>query len=172
MTDQEEPQIGETITFTREWINEHGMCEECKELPASYFAPDLTMTHFTDNDPAKPVTQKGFRLCPICAALWASHGEELERLWQDEEDEDYSFPWEELDARFTTLPNPSDPTEGDHWEHADAVKQPLNNVWTIVEGETGNDWWALTGFHIVNKLFYVVTKEEWTDDDSAKNIRY
>lgn len=86
--------------------------------------------------------------------------------------EEYDFPYEELDARFHTLPNPSDPTEGDHWEHADAVKMPTNQVWTIVEGDEGDDWWALTGFHIVNKLFYVVTTEPWTDDDSAKNFRY
>lgn len=90
----------------------------------------------------------------------------------DEEDEAYDFPFEELSARFHALPNPSDPTEGNHWEHADAVKMPTNQVWTIVEGDEGRDWWALTGFHIVNKLFYVVTQEPWTDDDTGKNFRY
>ena len=54
----------------------------------------------------------------------------------DTQDEDYDFPWEDIDDRFTTLPNPSDPTEADHWEYDDAVKQPLNNVWTVVTGDS------------------------------------
>ena len=91
---------------------------------------------------------------------------------QGDEEEEYNFPFEELDDRFTKLPNPSDPTEADHWEHEDAIKMPTRQVWTIVEGDSGKDWWALTGFHIVNKLFYVVTKEEWTDEDSNKEFRY
>lgn len=100
---------------------------------------------------------------------WLTIAPEVEEMGGDVE---YGFPFEELDDRFHKLPNPSDPSEGDHWEHADAVKMPTNQVWTIVEGDEGNDWWALTGFHIVNKLFYVVTKEPWSDDDSSKNFRY
>lgn len=97
--------------------------------------------------------------------------------FEDEEEDDdaeeaYDFPFEELDARFTKLPNPSDPSEADHWSYEDAVKMPLNQVWTVVEGDSGRDWWATTGFHIVNKLFYVVTQEPWTDEDSAKNFKY
>lgn len=88
------------------------------------------------------------------------------------QEEEYDFPFEELDARFTKLPNPSDPSEADHWEYEDAAKMPLNQVWTVVEGDSGRDWWATTGFHIVNKLFYVVTQEPWTDEDSAKNFKY
>lgn len=76
---------GEMVTVTFEWSNEHGMCSDCGDLPANYFAPDLVFTHVAD--PANPVVVTGNKLCPICAALWASHGERLERMWKDEEDQ-------------------------------------------------------------------------------------
>lgn len=106
------------------------------------------------------------------AETWEEAEQQTHGTTEDDEDEEPDFAFEELDDRFTKLPNPSDPSEADHWEHADAVKMPLNQVWTVVEGDSGSDWWAETGFHIVNKLFYVVTKEPWTDEDSGKNFRY
>jgi ribosomal protein S27AE len=74
---------GEMVTVTFTWLNEHGMCADCGDLPASYLAPDLTFTHMSDGQVSEVVT--GHKLCPVCAALWASHGERLERLWKDEE---------------------------------------------------------------------------------------
>jgi hypothetical protein len=68
---------GERIHVDRWWVDEFGMCEDCAELPASYFAPDLVVTHTE--------VQQGLKLCPICAALHASYGERLERLWKEEE---------------------------------------------------------------------------------------
>ena len=76
--------IPEYVQVTLEWRNDHGLCVDCAQLPASYLAPDLTYTHM---DPRAVV--KGQKLCPVCAALHASHGEKLERLWKDDdEDED------------------------------------------------------------------------------------
>lgn len=107
------------------------------------------------------------------AESWEAAEEQVHRSVQEgDEEEEYDFPFEELDARFTKLPNPSDPSEADHWEWEDAAKMPVNQVWTVVEGDSGRDWWATTGFHVVNKLFYVVTQEPWTDEDSAKNFKY
>jgi hypothetical protein len=67
-----------------DWSNEFGLCEDCGDLPASYFAPDLVVTHHKLS--GEVVVQTGHKLCPICAAMWASYGERLERLWQEDED--------------------------------------------------------------------------------------
>ena len=77
---------GEMVTVTFTWSNEHGLCSDCGELPAAYFLPDLTFTNVTD--PANPLVVKGQKMCPICAALHASYGERLERLWQDDDPEE------------------------------------------------------------------------------------
>jgi hypothetical protein len=68
-----------------EWANQFGFCEDCGDLPANYFAPDLVVTHCESGK--APVVQTGQKLCPICAALHASYGERLERLWKDEEED-------------------------------------------------------------------------------------
>lgn len=68
-----------------DWYNEFGFCDECGELPASYRATDLIFTiHLTDGSTEE---RRGQNLCPICAALWASYGERLKRLWTDPTDE-------------------------------------------------------------------------------------
>jgi hypothetical protein len=38
------------------------------------------------------------------------------------------------------------------------------NVWSIVENDENNNWYALPGFHIVNVLGYVTSALPWTDD--------
>lgn len=54
---------------------------------------------------------------------------------------------------------------GDFFEFEDVKDQPLSHVWTVVE--TGDDqdgnWYATPGFHIVNKIGYVLTKKAWID---------
>ncbi|OGU24359.1 MAG: hypothetical protein A2580_09195 [Hydrogenophilales bacterium RIFOXYD1_FULL_62_11] len=52
---------------------------------------------------------------------------------------------------------------GDLFEHSQVVNLPLNTVWTVVECDD-NNWYALPGFKIVNKLGYVVTDKAWEDD--------
>ena len=44
------------------------------------------------------------------------------------------------------------------------VKQvPNNRVWTIVDGD-GDDLLIIAGFHLVNRLGYLVTDEAWEDE--------
>jgi hypothetical protein len=42
-------------------------------------------------------------------------------------------------------------------------KQPTNRIWTIVDTD-GDDLIILAGFHIVNRLGYLITDEEWSDE--------
>lgn len=66
----------------------------------------------------------------------------------------------DLEDRFTVTPNPDD--EGRLWfEHAETLAYPLRRVWTVVEGDSGA-LWALPGYHIVDRVYYLITEEEWT----------
>lgn len=51
---------------------------------------------------------------------------------------------------------------GDLFEYEAVKDLPLNTVWTVVEGDN-DDWIAIPGFHIVNKLGYVLTEKPWDD---------
>lgn len=60
----------------------------------------------------------------------------------------------------------SDPKDGEYlWPHAATLSIPLNRVWTVVEDDEGNGAYALPGYHIVNKIDYVVTAKPWDDED-------
>jgi len=37
-----------------------------------------------------------------------------------------------------------------------------NNVWTILDGDDGN-MYIVTGYHWINRMGYLVTKEPWED---------
>ncbi len=52
------------------------------------------------------------------------------------------------------------------FEFEDVKDQPLNHVWTIIESGSDEDgnWYAPPGFHIVNRMGYVMTKKPWTDE--------
>jgi hypothetical protein len=43
--------------------------------------------------------------------------------------------------------------------------QPLTNVWTIIESGSDQDgnWYASPGFHVVNRIGYVMTTKPWTN---------
>lgn len=79
---------------------------------------------------------------------------------------------------FDILYEPQRRLDGDLFEFEDVRNAPINTVWTIVEGEEPESqgvrdednppsagWYALPGFHVVNKLGYVLTKKPWTDPD-------
>ena len=55
---------------------------------------------------------------------------------------------------------------GDMFEFEDVKDQPLNHVWTIIESGSDEDgnWYASPGFHIVNRMGYVMTTKPWTDE--------
>lgn len=56
-------------------------------------------------------------------------------------------------------------SSGELFEFEDVKDRPLNNVWAILESGDGDDgnWYASPGFHLVNRMGYVLTKKQWTD---------
>lgn len=42
---------------------------------------------------------------------------------------------------------------------------PASHIWTVVDTDDDSDgnWYAQPGFHIVNKLGYVMTRKPWVD---------
>jgi len=56
---------------------------------------------------------------------------------------------------------------GEHlWEFEEVRHEPLHHVWTVVESGDDDDenWYALPGFHIVNRIAYVRTEIPWEDE--------
>ena len=54
---------------------------------------------------------------------------------------------------------------GDLFQFDDVRNQPLEHVWTIVNSGDDSDgnWYAQPGFHVVNRLGYVMTRKPWSD---------
>ena len=54
---------------------------------------------------------------------------------------------------------------GDLFQFDDIRNQPLDHVWTVVDSGDDSDgnWYAQPGFHVVNKLGYVMTRRPWSD---------
>lgn len=54
---------------------------------------------------------------------------------------------------------------GDLFQFEDVRYQPPTHVWTIVDSgdDTDGNWYALPGFHVVNKLGYAMTRKPWSD---------
>lgn len=67
----------------------------------------------------------------------------------------------ETDYRPRPAPN-ADPCGDTTWEFEQAKTQPIEHVWTIVDGD--DDLYALAGFHVVNRVGYVVTEVPWASD--------
>lgn len=53
------------------------------------------------------------------------------------------------------------------WAEVRAAKIPTERVWTVVETGDPEDgsWYAVPGFHIVNKIDYVVTEVPWEHEN-------
>ena len=79
--------------------------------------------------------------------------------------------WDEFEAQFRPVRNHIDAnasfggqmfeTYGD--ERGFVHAQPPEHVWTIIEDDTGDLTWISPGFHWVNCLGYIVTKEPWQE---------
>ena len=56
--------------------------------------------------------------------------------------------------------------DGDMFFFDDVKDQPVNHVWSITDsgGERPDHWIAAPGFHLVNVLGYVTTRQPWGDD--------
>ncbi len=54
---------------------------------------------------------------------------------------------------------------GDLFQLDDARDQSPEHVWTIVDSgdDTDDNWYAQPGFHVVNKLGYVMTRKPWSN---------
>ena len=51
--------------------------------------------------------------------------------------------------------------EGTYLRPYDDVKdRDIHHVWTVVEGDDG-EWYIEAGFHVVNKIDYMVTENPW-----------
>lgn len=57
-------------------------------------------------------------------------------------------------------------SSGNLFEFEEVRDKPLNCVWTVIESgdDTDGNWYASPGFHVVNKLGYVLTRKTWSDD--------
>jgi hypothetical protein len=86
----------------------------------------------------------------------------------EEDDEDDETP--ELSDKFTVLDNPN-PAMDQQWEYDEVVKLNPRTVWTVVEGDNGK-LYAVTGVHFVNRLYFAVTKEEWTEEDEQREYKW
>ncbi|WEN14375.1 hypothetical protein PY254_14200 [Rhodanobacter sp. AS-Z3] len=56
--------------------------------------------------------------------------------------------------------------DGEMFDYEEVKDHSIEHVWTIVDTGTYEDenWYAMPGFHVVNKLGYIMTKRAWTAD--------
>lgn len=56
-------------------------------------------------------------------------------------------------------------SSGDLFQFDDVRDQPPEHVWTVVDSGDDSDgnWYAQPGFHVVNKLGYVMTRKPWSN---------
>lgn len=87
---------------------------------------------------------------------------------------------EDLDKRFTVTKGKH---ELDRIEALAANETTPNRLWTIVEGERCDcdddnccdhewEWYALTGFHYVNAMNWILTDQEWAAEDEKIEFIY
>lgn len=67
--------------------------------------------------------------------------------------------WDDTD--YTERPAPS----GESYWEAGEIPEELTrkHVWTVVDGDDG-DLWVLAGVHLVNRVGFLITEEEWTSE--------
>ncbi|HET7560869.1 MAG TPA: hypothetical protein VFJ87_00640 [Rhodanobacteraceae bacterium] len=67
----------------------------------------------------------------------------------------------DFEAVWGVYLQPSD----DLFQFEDVRDHPQQHVWTVVDsGDDGDgNWYALPGFHVVNKLGYVMTCKPWSE---------
>lgn len=44
------------------------------------------------------------------------------------------------------------------------LKQDNNKIWTIVDGSSDSNMYLITGYHLVNRVGYVVCENAWIED--------
>jgi hypothetical protein len=69
---------------------------------------------------------------------------------------------DEFDAEFTVVPD----TRGDTVRpSADGIDVNSKQLWTIVEAE--GSLYAVSGWHFVNRIGYILTEEAWDQETEA-----
>lgn len=56
-------------------------------------------------------------------------------------------------------------TDGNLFTFDEVKAEPPEHVWTVVESgdDADGNWYAAPGFHVVNRLGYVLTRKRWVD---------
>lgn len=75
-----------------------------------------------------------------------------------------------LSDKFTVRNNPN-PVMDQQFMYEEVKDLPVNQVWTVVEGDNGK-LYATTGFHVVNRMYYAVTEEPWTEEDESIDYKW
>jgi hypothetical protein len=76
---------------------------------------------------------------------------------------DYLIPEELFEEEFSPRKSPVE--DGDYYEFDQVKDLPENTVWTIIDDGGATDClYASPGFHVVNKIGYIVTQKPWDAD--------
>ena len=73
---------------------------------------------------------------------------------------------EEFDKEFTVIEPPSGEA---YWEYNE-LENTEGYVWTAADGEDGESIYLTPGYHIVNKIGYIVTEE--TNEDEEMQVHW
>ena len=84
---------------------------------------------------------------------------------------------EQFDEQFTLVENHLDnnaswggamfETFGEELDYVRMKAQKGNNVWTIIEGDD-DSMFIVSGVHLVNRIGYLITREEWTEETEVE----
>lgn len=51
------------------------------------------------------------------------------------------------------------------YDYHETRQFPMNHIWTLVESGEKDNTYAIPGYHMVNRVGYLVTEKQWTDDN-------
>ena len=84
---------------------------------------------------------------------------------------------DQFDEQFTLVENHIDnnaswggamfETFGEELDYVRMKAQKGNNVWTIIEGDD-DSMFIVNGVHFVNRIGYLITREEWTEETEVE----
>ena len=85
---------------------------------------------------------------------------------------------EDFTEKYTTVTNHLHPEQGDKFEtygtDLAVIKSFANvrtkQVWTVVGSDSSDDVYVIAGFHLVNRIYYLITNEEWQDADEQYEL--
>ena len=83
----------------------------------------------------------------------------------------------QFDEQFTLVENHLDnnaswngamfETYGEELDYVRMKAQNANNVWTIIEGDN-DTMFIVSGVHLVNRIGYLITNEEWEEETEVE----